>query len=82
MAYLPRTRDLAKVTVNVFILNHQNAFYELTNKVLTIDEYCRQMVIIYAHRLWVLSICNLFRFMTNTYEDQTKGFVCDDYCAQ
>ena len=31
MTYLPRTSDLAKVTVNVFILNHQNAFYELTN---------------------------------------------------
>ena len=31
MAYLPRTSDLAKVTVNVFILNHQNAFYESTN---------------------------------------------------
>ena len=26
-----RTRGLTKVTVNVFILNHQNAFYELTN---------------------------------------------------
>ena len=35
----------------------------------------------YAHRRWVLSICHLFRFMTNTYEDQTKGFACDDYCA-
>ena len=81
MTYLPHTSDLAKVTVNVFLLNNQNAFYELTNKVLTIDEYCRQMVIIYAHRRWFLSICHLFRFMTNTYEDQTTGFACDDYCA-
>ena len=39
------------------------------------------MVIIYAHRRWVLSICRLFRFMTNAYEDQTKDFACDDYCA-
>ena len=31
MTYLPRTSGPAKVTVNVFILNHQNAFYELTN---------------------------------------------------
>ena len=30
MTYLPRTSDLTKVTANVFILNHKNAFYELT----------------------------------------------------